>query len=139
MFALFLLACGGLQLGNQVGERCETPCAVTLQHPLLPEGQQFAAFSLQGGDLVTASQAKLGSVTLLHPSWLWSPSTAPTFLRPTSTLRPAVLPFSAPPPPSAGRSIIQLPPASVCEGKGERRRKWREFCGRESGKSGLRS
>ena len=67
MFALFLLACGGLQLGNQVGERCETPCAVTLQHPLLPEGQQFAAFSLQGGDLVTASQAKLGSVTLLHP------------------------------------------------------------------------
>lgn len=67
MFALFLLACGGLQLGAQVGERCESPCPVTLQHPLLPEGQQFASFSFQGGDLVTASQAKLGSVTLLHP------------------------------------------------------------------------
>ena len=29
--------------------------------------EAVAAFSLQGGDLVTASQAKLGSVTLLHP------------------------------------------------------------------------
>lgn len=67
MFALLLLACTGIRLGTPLGERCEDPCSVTLQHPLLPEGQHFATFSLQGGDLVTASEAKLGSVTLLHP------------------------------------------------------------------------
>ncbi len=67
MLALFLFACSGLQLGTQVGERCESPCAVTLPHPLLPDGQQFASFNLQGGDLVSASEANVGSVTLLHP------------------------------------------------------------------------
>jgi hypothetical protein len=67
VFALFLIACGALKIGVQVGERCESPCAVALQHPLLPDGQEFATFTLQDGDLVTAAQADLGSVTLLHP------------------------------------------------------------------------
>lgn len=67
MLALILLSCTGLQLGAPVGERCDAPCPVTLQHPLLPEGQHFATLNLQGGDLVTAYEATVGSVTVLHP------------------------------------------------------------------------
>lgn len=81
MLALFLLACSGLQLGAQVGERCESPCAVTLAHPLLPEGQHFATFNLQGGDLVTASEASVGSVTLLHPKGKKGMALAESILR----------------------------------------------------------
>lgn len=81
MLALLLLACTGLQLGAQVGERCDTPCAVTLQHPLLPEGQHFASFTLQGGDLVTVHEAKVGSVTVLHPKGKQGQALAERILR----------------------------------------------------------
>lgn len=81
MLILVLFACSGLQLGAQVGQRCDQPCAVSLPHPLLPEGQQFATFNLQGGDLVTATEASLGSVTLLHPNGRKGMALAQSILR----------------------------------------------------------
>lgn len=108
MFAFLLFACSGLQIGAQVGDRCESPCAITLPHPLLPAGQHFASFNLQGGDLVTASEARVGSVTLLHPRGKKGMVIAESILRGET---PAAL---------AGTWVLQMDAQGVVHEHGER-------------------
>lgn len=61
---LLLAACAGRRMPEHTACTPE-PCAISLQHPALPDGEGFASFTLEGGALVTRASAS-ASVSVLH-------------------------------------------------------------------------